>query len=377
MTRGAGALHSAHIHALVVLAVMGASATSATSVAAQAAAPREGGRIVVAGPDGDALTERVRAEMGALGFATLRASAPDGCDPNMLRRHVENTRAVGATCTTASTVEIWVAGPSGIVLREAVSREAGPEGDAVVSLRAAEIARASVAHAEESPSKTADAAPTSPTGGAPAPSEADAAAPSPSPAPSEAGTATPARDAGAADKASLDRLVLGLGSGVLAGGAAVPVVSGNVAARIARRLAFTARFDYPLAGDDAGARSHPFPVTVSPAFAAIGLETALDTPGKRIVPRLGVGLSALWLRATTEATLATGEAYRGDDSTVGAGTYVTLGVAIGIAGPLRLGIDALGAFSVQRLKVVAFQEEVASWGLLYGGATGRLELAWR
>ena len=108
------------IHVLRRTAVAAATLALATtgSIASASAAPAH--RVLVAGPDDDAIAARVQKELTALGFETLRVGALEGCARSAVVRAAQEESAIAAACSDGDQVGVWVTDGDTLRLKDVV-----------------------------------------------------------------------------------------------------------------------------------------------------------------------------------------------------------------------------------------------------------------
>jgi hypothetical protein len=350
-----------------------ALATAAAAGSAHAAPPR---RVVVAGPNDDAIAARVQKELTALGFETIRVGGLDGCARNAVVVAAQDTSAIAAACSDGDQVGVWVSEDGTLRLRDVVVvREEGESGRETTAVRAAEVTRATIAmrDAEE---ETRTSSPPSPPMPMPTPS--------PAPTGSEMVDRPPPRPAAPSPR-SVQRapaFLAGAGfSSLLGVDASVAAFSGQAEVGILRHLTATARLEYPIETSEIGRGSR---MQVAPAFAGAGIGIPLRAPDAFVIPRVGAGAGVAWINATrpsgqsvdgTGSFLVTTAESR--DSTASFAGYASIGLSMRIYRPLRLTADGIFGSTTSRLVVRDRLVHVAYWGTPFGALALRLELMFK
>ena len=345
----------------VVLATAG-SASSALAAGAR--------RVIIAGPDDDTVAARVQSELTALGFETIRLGGLDGCARSAVVVAARDSEATAALCSDGDQVGVWVAEGGTLRLRDVVVvREEGDPARETTAVRAAEVARATIAmrDAEE---ETARAKP-----------------PPPKPRPQPQGWDKFDRDASvpSTKPARVDRapaFLLSTGVSALMGvDASAAAFSAKAELGVLRHITAAARLDYPIESPDLGRGS---PLHVAPAFAGAGIGIPLAGPDAFIIPRLGGGVGLAWINATRPASqsfdptgsfvITTPEA---SDSTTSFAVHGEVGLSMRLYRALRMTVDGVFGSTTSRLVVRDRGTHAAYWGTPFGALALRLEVMFK
>jgi hypothetical protein len=337
-----------------------------------AAAPAR--RIVVAGREGDALTERVQKELAAMGVEVVRVEAGDGCSRSAVSSRVREAAAHAATCTDGDAVGVWIIEPAGLRLRDViVARTPDDEQRDMAALRAAETARASIDLLDQEAEAKAQAAKSAPP---PPPSTVK---------PPASASPTADRPASAPAKKDIKRtpaFVAGVGLSTLMGAdASVAAFSAEAEVGVTRWLAIAPRLELPVEDRDvAGAPS----LKVRPGFTGIAALVPVMHPGSFVIPRFGAGVGAAWITADASPTSFTRfeqdgsvntfpTTTAGSDTTWSFAAYGTAALSMRIFGPVRMNVDGVFGSTMARLVVRTQGNDRAYWGAPFGALAIRLE----
>lgn len=307
-------------------------------------------KIVVAGPDGDSIAARVQKELDALGFETVRLGPLDQCARGAVVMATQASEAIAATCSDGDQVGVWVTDGSHLRLRDVVViREDGERGRENTAVRAAEVTRATIELREAEEERPASPPPAPPPRRAPGWETFDRPVPTPKPKP--APKPVPA-------------FLAGVGfSGLMGVDAQVPAFSAQLAVGLFSRLAATARLEYPVDTD------HGPIVAVAPAFAGGGIEVPLLDTSDFLIPRLGLGAGAAWIRATTPLAIGILE-----DSVASFALHGSAGISMRVYQNLRLTADGIFGSTTSRLVARDLGRDQAYWGTPFGAIALRAEL---
>lgn len=339
------------------------SAVFALVTAVPALARAAGTRVVVAGPEGDAIAARLQKELTALGYQPVRVDDTAACAGGSMAAWMDEMHATGATCSDGKTVVVYTASASGVRVADVVEPRADDDGGPdVVAMRAAEVARASIELA---------------------PSEPEPAAPKPPPAWSP--TVAPQIDAALRDRKQAPPVphtpsfVLGSGvSALLGADLGSPALDLEMELRVYRRLALGVRSAIPLAGSRIANASSV--VKVSPGLFGVGPVLPLAASDAFFVPRVGGGVGVVWLNAqnvfSSSPAGITSTAPTQDDIASPA-AYLHAAISMRVVGPLRLAVEGLLGTTAYRMVVRAEGEHVAYWGQPFGTVAMRGELMFR
>ena len=324
-------------------------------------------RVVVAGPEGDAVATRLDKELVALGFETVRLPL-QSCTRDALATETSRSSAAAAACVGhaggGAEVGVWGALGSTLRLREIVrpeTRSGDEKEEEIAAVRAAEVVRVSVSDAQEDAEKSARP---------PVVITTDSGWSAFEPAPDKPRPEPPPR--------VTPRFTASAGVSALAGvDATVAAAAAQISVGLTRRLAATARLDYPLTADD-----HDQPAAllrVRPAFAGVGAELPLAEPSAFLIPRLGAGVGVVWVDAdlSPAADASPLAQFTARSAEASAAAYASAGLSMRIVGPLRGLVDGTLGTSASRIVVRDRGEHAAYWGQPFGTIGGRVELVFR
>lgn len=352
------------------------SMTAVLSFAAADAVAAPTRKVIVAGKQGDALTDRVQKELGAMGFEVVRVEAGEGCSRSAVSSHVRDAAANAATCTDGDAIGVWIIEPAGLRLRDViVARTPDDAQRDMAAVRAAETARASMeAVDQEAEAKALSGAkPTPPPPSAtPAPTVANA------PANADRPVGAPAKK----DIRKTPVFVGGVGLSTLMGvDASVAAFSAEAEIGITRWLAIAPRLELPI--EDRNLNGTPN-VKVRPGFTGIAAVIPVLHPGAFVIPRFGAGLGGAWLNAEAQPasftrfeqdgsfnTFPTSTA--GTDNTWSLAAYATAGLSMRLFGPIRMAVDGVFGSTFARLVVRTQGTDRAYWGAPFGTLALRIE----
>ncbi|HEY8078095.1 MAG TPA: hypothetical protein VIF62_28405 [Labilithrix sp.] len=315
-------------------------------------------RVVVSGPQNDAVAARVVKELVAMGFDVVRA--PDGadCTRRAVAARLRDEGGDAAACSDGDSVAIWIAEPAAPRLRDVVVvRDDDAHSREVAAVRAAEIARASLQLDEPAPLPPPTREPElEPASSLPVP--ADRA----TPPTSQRRTAT---------------LLAGFGVGTAINpGATVGTLTGRIEIGVLRHVSLALRADIPFDARNLDVSSTATsPIKASSGFVGAGVSFPFLPPSSILVPRLGGGFALLWVKTTSTGIVPSGEA--ADQSTSGSmlGAYADGALSLRIYGPLRIAVDgAIGATPARVVVRDSTFANVAYFGQPFGAFGSRLEL---
>jgi hypothetical protein len=352
------------VKARVLLSVAALCATAGSASFADAA-PR---RVVVAGPPEDTIAARVQKELTALGFEAIRVGDLESCARGSVVAAAQDAFAMAATCSDGDQVGVWVVEGGTLRLRDVVVvREEGDSGRETTAVRAAEVTRASLAMHE-----TEDEPP--PRAPVPPPVAAASVAPTSSPTVDKP---APKPSVGRAPK-----FLLGAGvSSLLGVDASVAAFSGQVEVGVLRHLTAAARIEYPI--ESSNAETTTTPIRVAPGFAGAGIGIPILSADSLVIPRLGAGVGAAWVKATAgtrerfDSTDSSFVSTFGSDITASFAMYASAGVSIRMYKLLRLTADGIIGSTTSRIVVRDQLTPVAYWGTPFGTLALRAELLFR
>ena len=352
----------------VLSVVSGLLATTGSTSPAMASAPR---RVIVAGPEEDAIAPRLQKELAALGFEAIRVGALDGCARSAVVVAAQDASATAAACSDGDQVGVWVAEGGSLRLRDVVVvREEGDPARETTAVRAGEVTRATIAmrDAEE---------------------EAARATPPPAPAPKpqppawdtfDRPTPSPVKPAKSVNRAP--SFLVGVGMSSLMGvDASAAAFSAKAEVGLLRHITVTARVDYPVESHEVGGGST---LLVAPAFTGIGVGVPISGPDAFVIPRFGGGLGVAWVNAkrpvshrfdpTGSFVVTTPEA---TDSSTSFAAFAEAGLSMRLYRPLRMTVDGVLGSTTSRLVVRDRGTHVAYWGTPFGALALRLELQFK
>ncbi len=349
--------------ALLFAAGIALAAAGSTRVAEAAPARR----VVVAGPEDDALAARVQKELTALGFETSRLGALDGCARSAVVVAARDLDAVAAACSDGDQVGVWVAEGGTLRLRDVVVvLEEGDPGRETTAVRAAEVARATIAmrDAEEEAARAKPAPPASLD--QPGDWETFDQAPAPTPPREKAANRAPT-------------FLVAAGTSALMGVDATALAfSGKAEIGVLKHVTAGARIEYPLDTVAVGGGSA---LLVAPAFAGVGIGIPVTGPDAFLIPRFGAGFGLAWIKATRPASQSFdmsgpifGTTRDVSDSTSAFAVQVDAGLSMRIYRSLRIAADGVLGSTTSRLVVRDRGANDANWGAPFGALALRLEL---
>ena len=351
-----------------------AIATAAVSFFANDAEAAPARKVVVAGKPGDALTDRVQKELGAMGFEVVLVDAGEGSSRSAVSGRVRDSAATAATCTDGDAIGVWIIEPAGLRLRDViVARTPDDAQRDMAAVRAAETARASIEAVDQEAEAKAMAKP------APPPPSATSSAPA-SNAPPNADR--PAVAPSKKDVKKTPVFVGGVGLSTLMGvDASVAAFSAEAEIGITRWLAIAPRLELPVEDRDLNGTPN---VKVRPGFTGIAAVIPVMHPGAFVIPRFGAGLGGAWVNAEAQPTTFTRfeqdgsfntfpTSTAGTDSTWSFAAYGTAALSMRLFGPIRMTVDGVFGSTLSRLVVRTQGTDRAYWGAPFGVLALRVE----
>jgi len=342
-------------------------ASSAASVAVAAALllglPRAAyagsTRVVVAGPEGDAVASRLQKELTAMGFEPIRVDEAAGCAAGAIGAWVEEMKASAAACSDGSTATVWISTRSGLRVAEVVSPQEGDLHADVVAVRAAEITRASL---ELSAAEPAPAPRPAPTWENTTPFDADVA------------TKPQKRAAGAAPRTPVFAMGMGI-SALMGADATAAALDTELEIRLARYIGLSARA--ALTFDGVPVATSRSVVRVAPSVFGIGPVVPLAGTDAFIIPRIGAGGGLVWLRSSAAVNGVDGGTFGPSDSIASPMAFLSGAMSMRVGGPLRLTLEGLIGATAHHMVVREQGEDIAYWGQPFGTVALRGELMFR
>jgi hypothetical protein len=345
-------------------------------VAVPATAHAANTRVVVAGPEGDAIATRLRKELTAMGFEPVRVDGAAGCARGAIAAWIDEMKASGAACSDGTAASVWIVSPSGLRRADVVTPREGEEhAPDVVAVRAAEIARASL----ELPNGEPDAAPLATPPAAPLP---------PSQPPQWTADGRTDADTGvlfgakkkpkAAVAVRTPLFTLSTGVAALMGAdVTAPALDTEFEVRVTRYLAISTRA--ALTFDGATVSSARSSVRVAPSIFGVGPIVPLASADSFLIPRLGGGVGAVWLRSSPviDTLRFASDRVVGPDAVTDPMAYLNASISMRVGGAFRLAFEGLLGASAHRLVVRAEGEHMAYWGQPFGSLAMRGELMFK
>jgi hypothetical protein len=342
-------------------------AASAASVAVAAAfslglpgtAHAASARVVVAGPEGDAVASRLQKELTAMGFEPIRVDEADGCAAGAISAWVDEMKASAAACSDGRVATVWISTRSGLRVADVITPQEGDAHADVVAVRAAEITRASV---ELSASEPEPAPRPAPTWSNASPFDGDV----PAKPPKRATRATPRTPV----------FAMGMGIAALMGAdATAAALDTEIELRLARYVGLSARA--ALSFDGVPVATSRAVVRVAPSVFGVGPVVPLAGTESFIIPRLGAGIGVVWLRSSAAGASDSSSTFGPSDSIVSPMGFLSGAMSMRVGGPLRLTLEGLLGTTAHRMVVRAQREDVAYWGQPFGTVALRGELMFR
>jgi hypothetical protein len=330
-----------------------------------------GTRVVVAGPEGDAVASRLQKELTAMGFEPIRVDEAAGCAQGAVGAWVEEMKASAAACSDGTVATVWIRARSGLRVAEVVSPKEGDAHADVVAVRAAEITRASLELSAAEPEAPAPR---------PAPTWGDAP-----PADVDVAIKPRKRVPGAAPRTPLFAMGTGI-SALMGADATAAALDTEIELRLARYVGLSARA--ALTFDGVPVATSRTVVRVAPSIFGIGPVVPLAATDSFIIPRIGVGAGVVWLRSSagagrdtgtpvTAASATSGTSFGPSDSIVSPMAFLSGAMSMRVGGPLRLTLEGLIGTSAHRMVVRSQGEDIAYWGQPFGTVALRGELMFR
>ena len=331
---------------------------AALSLALPRAAHAGGTRVVVAGPEGDAVASRLQKELTAMGFEPIRVDEAAGCAAGAVSAWVDEMKASAAACSDGTVATVWISTRSGLHVAEVISPQEGDAHADVVAVRAAEITRASLELSAAEPEPSPKPAPTWANA---TPFDADVVA------------KPPKRPAAAAPRTPVFAMGMGI-SALMGADATAAALDTEMQLRLARYLGLSARA--ALTFDGVPVTTSRAVVRVAPSVFGIGPVVPLARTDAFIIPRLGAGAGVVWLRSSA-AENGSGNTFGPSDSIVSPMGFLSAAMSMRVGGALRLTLEGLLGTSAHRMVVRAQGEDVAYWGQPFGSVALRGELMFR
>lgn len=354
----------------------GIALVSFTSFLANDAAAAPARKVVVAGKSGDALTDRVQKELGAMGFEVVRVDAGEGCSRSAVSGRVRDAAAHAATCTDGDAIGVWIIEPAGLRLRDViVARSPDDAQRDMAAVRAAETARASIELVDQEAEAKAqgNAKPATPPATPPATSANASTTP---------GADRPVTSPSKKDIPKTPTFVGGVGLSTLMGvDASVAAFSAEAEIGMTRWLAIAPRLELPIEDRDLNGTPQ---VKVRPGFTGIAAVLPVLHPGAFVIPRFGAGLGGAWVNAESQPTTFTRfeqdgsfntfpTSTGGTDSTWSLAAYGTAALSMRLFGPIRMTVDGMFGSTFSRLVVRTQGNDRAYWGAPFGVLALRIE----
>jgi hypothetical protein len=346
----------------LALALAFALASAASSTPAAAATPR----VLVTGPSGDALTQRIEREASSLGLVTVRGDDTTGCSTGAAARAAttEDVRAV--LCTNGTVVLVWSVSSKGIHLDDVLMPPDQDTPTATLAMRAAEVARVKIAAALEPPKPPPiEVLPSElrerPEDAVLEPHRHDD--PGPLTLTSDEVDALEA-DPNASARSTGVGTNIGLGIGTTLGSIENATFSADFAGSIGRHAALSLRIEAPLAVDSSQGYD------ASTGLALGGISFPFARPSADIIPRLGAGTGFAWLnmQSPTDSSASM-------DTKFFIVAVATAGASLKVSGILRLAADASIGSSFHRVVIESSSgTKLLEWGQPFGMIATRLEL---
>lgn len=316
-------------------------------------------RVIVAGPDGDAVASRLQKELTAMGFDPIRVDEAAGCAEGAVAAWVDEMKASAAACSDGNAASVWISTRAGLRVAEVVAPKPGDASADVVAVRAAEITRASLELSATEPEPEPEPAPRlAPTWGPATPADADV-------------RSKPKKRVAAAPQTPVFAMGTGI-SALMGADATAAALDTELQLRIARRVALSARA--ALTFDGAMLASGRNAVRVAPSVFGIGPVVPLAATDSFLIPRIGAGVGVVWLRSKEAAIDTVSSTFGPSDSIVSPMAFITGAMSMRVGGALRLTLDGLLGTSAHRLVVRSQGADVAYWGQPFGSVALRAEV---
>jgi hypothetical protein len=311
-------------------------------------------RVIVAGPEGDAVASRLQKELTAMGFEPIRVDEAAGCAEGAVSAWIDEMKASAAACSDGDAASVWIRTRGGLRVAEVVKPKPGDASADVVAVRAAEITRASL---ELSATEPEPAPKPVPTWGAVSPVDAD--------------VVTAPKKRAAAPHTPVFAMGTGI-SALMGADATAAALDTELQLRIARGVALSARA--ALTFDGATVTSARSAVRVAPSIFGIGPVLPLAATDSFFIPRIGAGAGVVWLRSKEAAVDTVSSTFGPSDSIVSPMGFITGAMSMRVGGALRLTLEGLLGTSAHRMVVRSQGEDVAYWGQPFGTVALRAEV---
>jgi hypothetical protein len=353
---GAAAVASAASAASIASIALAAAVTLAFPGVAHAANTR----VIVAGPEGDAVASRLQKELTAMGFEPIRVDEAAGCAEGAVSAWVDEMKASAAACSDGSAASVWISTRAGLRVAEVVAPSPGDASADVVAVRAAEITRASLELSATEPGPGEVLKP-APTWGPATPADVDV-------------VLKPKKRIAAVPHTPVFAMGTGI-SALMGADATAAALDTELQLRIARRVALSARA--ALTFDGATVTLSRSPVRVAPSIFGIGPVLPLAATDAFFIPRIGAGAGVVWLRSKEAAFDTVNSTFGPSDSIVSPMAFITGAMSMRVGGALRLTLEGLLGASAHRMVVRSQGEDVAYWGQPFGTVALRAEVMFR
>ncbi len=316
-------------------------------------------RVVVAGPEGDAVASRLQKELTAMGFEPIRVDEAAGCAEGAVSAWVDEMKASAAACSDGNAASVWISTRAGLRVAEVIAPRPGDASADVVAVRAAEITRASLELSATEPEPEPEPAPKpAPTWGPAAPADVDV-------------VRKPRKRVAAVPHTPVFAMGTGI-SALMGADATAAALDTELQLRVARRVALSARA--ALTFDGATVTSSRSPVRVAPSIFGIGPVVPLAATDSFFIPRIGAGAGVVWLRSKEAAFDTVSSTFGPSDSIVSPMAFITGAMSMRVGGALRLTLEGLLGTSAHRMVVRSQGEDVAYWGQPFGTVALRAEV---
>ena len=317
-------------------------------------------RVIVGGPEGDAVASRLQKELTAMGFEPVRVDAAAGCAEGALGAWIDEMKASAAACSDGTIVSVWISTRGGLRVAEVVSPKPGDANADVVAVRAAEITRASL---ELSATEPEPAPKPAPTWGPQVPADADV-------------VIKPKKRAASAPRTPVFAMGTGI-SALMGADATAAALDTELQLRIARSVGLSARA--ALTFDGARVTTPRSALRVAPSVFGIGPVVPLAATDSFFIPRIGAGAGVVWLRssAATASSFSTGTSFGPSDSIVSPMAFLSGAISMRVGGELRLTLEGLLGTTAHRMVVRSQGQDLAYWGQPFGTVALRGEVMFR
>jgi hypothetical protein len=337
--------------------VAGLATIAALSLALPGIAHAGHGRVIVAGPEGDAVVSRLLKELTAMGFEPLRVDEAAGCAQGAIAAWVVEMKASAAACSDGIAATVWIDTRAGVRLAEVVTPKAGDADADVVAVRAAEITRASIELSAAEPEPAPKPAPT--WGDVPA--DADV-------------VIKPLKRAAPAPRTPAFTMGTGI-SALMGADVTAAALDTELELRLARYVGLSARA--ALTFDGTTITPARTAVRIAPSIFGIGPVFPLAATDSLFIPRLGAGAGVVWLRSAVAPATAFGATFGPSDSIVSPMAFLSAAMSMRVGGALRLTLEGLLGASAHRMVVRSQGEDIAYWGQPFGTVALRAEVMFR